>query len=467
MNNNLNKTEQEIRQEIISFSQEVENCAFLQKKESNIFNRVCQLLGLGDPVTNEDINAQVVKTTEYAKNILNSLSSEASTLDNSIIYDENSIFKIAITKLFYQIVPELEDTPFSVDKLPKEVENYLNPDLKILRDKKNNSIEDPPEDRLARRWERGSLAVRIKHGIIRNKGEGGSVLVRDINGKLVGVFKPELTNLSLIARIKNIFKSTFGQKSYLSSTVKEAEVEKAVFIISESLNFNLTPVSIEKELSDKKGFFQTYLSKEKNLKPNSQAQETDESIPTKENKSTTESEVQETDESIPRYEEAKKCSAVLNKDSYDEEEETTFQLFAIFDFLIGNLDRHEENWLLIMQNNKLISIKAIDNAHSLPIRQPDKDSLGARNQYKWKEYKIAKSKFTEKTIQFVNENLSEANIEKVISTVGEKVPKFLKDEMQELFLIRVACIRKLVNKDNSSETLANCNSMEEMTELID
>ena len=57
-------------------------------------------------------------------------------------------------------------------------------------------------------------------------------------------------------------------------------------------------------------------------------------------------------------------------DTFREDELERFQKFVIEDYIIGNLDRHRDNWLWQEDEGHLAGIIAIDNANAFLERNP-------------------------------------------------------------------------------------------------
>ena len=97
---------------------------------------------------------------------------------------------------------------------------------------------------------------------------------------------------------------------------------------------------------------------------------------------------------------------IFNKRTLEADELETLQKFALFDFLIGNLDRHGDNWFVeIDEEGTLVGIKAIDNANCFPERRhsPLFATWMLQHRYGWKHYPMAKELLTEEIKQQIQE----------------------------------------------------------------
>lgn len=350
-----------------------------------------------------------------------------------------SEFQYNMKTIFEEIIPQLPSSPFSKEdfKMPHVVEEFLSPKLKELRAKKQKAgPTDDDMQRLERKVAKGNLAVKLGHGFKDAKGTTGTLMITDINGKIIGVHKVDDKDVRFSVKVKNWFKAMgWGQLSHLSrGRFAQPRAERAADIISTLLHLNLTARSSETSIGNKRGVFQIFISKEK--EPSVPRQVHSAGSVMKER----------------RYQEAKKVLTAFNKKSEDftTAERGLFQRFAIFDYIIGNLDRHEENWLVITNDKgKVTHIKAIDNANSFPMSHPKKGSSAARNQYKWKELNIAKEHFTVQSQRLVDGLNAEEMLEKL-----EEMPIFLNKEMRDCFKLRIAALKALVKVGQTPQLLA-------------
>jgi hypothetical protein len=118
------------------------------------------------------------------------------------------------------------------------------------------------------------------------------------------------------------------------------------------------------------------------------------------------------------------------------------QKFWIFDFLIGNLDRHGDNWFIIYKkkSKEIASIKGIDQGAAFYWKHPE-NHVAKRNQYKWQHLPLAKEPFTEES-KILIEQILNAEPELIDACKffmdGEKsdeVVNTLKDRLNTLKLI--------------------------------
>lgn len=356
----------------------------------------------------------------------------------------NKPFYRHLSLLLFSLIPGLKRSPFSKqNKFPLIFQHLLSPELERLRlEKKNNPLlAATPEHILKRKIAKAQLALSLGHGSAANKGTTGTRLVLDINNKPIGVHKVDHRDIPVSLQIKNLFQSFFGQLSFLSKkSMARPQTEKMAYYFSRDLGFNLAPPSAN-ALLKYKGVLQLFVSHEK---------------------------TDGNPYSHPEYVEASAALDELNRNHFTDTELTIFQKFTLFDFLIGNLDRHEENWFVIFETQpdgtKLLThIKAIDNANAFPKKYPrpfhkkDPTPLDlylspGRNQYKWKNLQIAKFPFTGEVKNFVKTNLSKENIQLFLDKQKKDMPDFFDQNMIRLFLQRAEKMREMVLEDKKTET---------------
>jgi Phosphatidylinositol 3- and 4-kinase len=312
-------------------------------------------------------------------------------------------------------------------------QNFLSPELQKLRQEKKdptNALDQ--EHLLKRRIAKAELAAKVLgHCERKAKGTTGTTIIAtDIGGKPVYVYKCS-KSVSLANRVKNFFKMYFGgQMSYLTN--KEfVKAEVAAYLLDQGIGFHLAPAT--QTANQDGGIIQAFAR------------------------------TVVVDGNKYKYQEAK---TLIEKDAtlYTEDENTLFQKFIVFDYLIGNLDRHEENWLVALNDKKeIVSIKAIDNANSFPKKHPLKGALASRNRYLWKNRSIASNKFTVQLREFVRQNLTDEKIRSFLDETDKQLDHFLDEDMKEHFLKRVEVVRKLIEvAEPNPQSLAAISSYEEM-----
>lgn len=267
------------------------------------------------------------------------------------------------------------------------------------------------------------------------KGVTGTVLVQDIKGKVLGVFKPDNKFAPTTTKVSNQFKSFLGQLSLLSKKyLAQPKAETVSFKLDQIFGIHSVPSSKITKLGGAEGAFQLSLfTARKTYAAYNAASEKG------------------------NIKEAKEAKEVLNKDSYSEKELEHFQRFAIQDFLTGNLDAHDENWYVeTNKGGEITGIVGIDKANSFPETLPDEASLKTRNMYLWKEYSIANQPFTEGIKELVS-GMKETDLEKLF----EDNKDFFSIDMTFLTRMRFRALKEIVkSEDTNPATLGGLTSEE-------
>lgn len=143
------------------------------------------------------------------------------------------------------------------------------------------------------------------------------------------------------------------------------------------------------------------------------------------------------------------------------EEKIIFQKFIILDYLIGNLDRHEENWMLLLdKEGRIKKIGVIDNGNSFPERNPmGKDTNVLKNQYKWGEHPYSTYKFEQETVDFLQTITEEKLIDFLKSKKEElkghpHAETFFSDQMIQNSLERLRVMKEVVNTNSTPKALS-------------
>lgn len=268
------------------------------------------------------------------------------------------------------------------------------------------------------------------------KGATGTALVFDYRAdgskRLLGVFKPDAAYAPVSVRMGNMVRRLFGQHSLLSmKPYAQPTAENVSYKASQFFNFGGIPPSRLVTVNNVKGVFQ--LAAQTHVK----TQEGDETRSTK---------------SI-KLEEAgalmKPGNNILNdpKREFKPSEVEAFQRFILHDFLIGNLDAHEENWFIKLgPNDEITQIVGIDKANSFPVKNPGALGLGGANQYKWKNIPIANKPFTE-DMKALMRDITPEKVNQFLEQIENDNKGFLTPQMSNLFKQRANVMREVADME--------------------
>ena len=133
---------------------------------------------------------------------------------------------------------------------------------------------------------------------------------------------------------------------------------------------------------------------------------------------------------------------------------------ALFDVLIGNLDRHNKNFLIQKSDSGTITeVYPIDNANSFPVRafsDKSKDYAG-KKQYAWAKMAFAKHPFCKELKREIKSFLSEDRVELIISCINDnpKTQKVLTKDSAELIKKRAKVLNMFVEMDLNLSEIVN------------
>ena len=102
----------------------------------------------------------------------------------------------------------------------------------------------------------------------------------------------------------------------------------------------------------------------------------------------------------------------------NEIETRNFQMLALYDFLIGNLDRHLDNFFIKdgeIPNFEII--KFIDQGNSFPFAGPPPLSISGRNMYKWAHFSIAEKPFLPEVKNHMRHHLKIENFREAVRKI--------------------------------------------------
>lgn len=266
---------------------------------------------------------------------------------------------------------------------------------------------------------KASLSVRLGHGVsFAGNGVNGAQIIRDLEGSPVGVFKPapELKWYQIPEKLKGFF----GQSRLLNQqdSLGQQYSEVAAHRFDEAMGFKLTPAATMTKLNGKEGAFLAFLK---------------------------------------GYEELKECENKLEgRSSYEESEKKIWQTMCIYNFLVGNLDPHNQNIFVRMEESQLKEVRMIDHGNCFIEMNPGEwGSKG--NQGHWGTYKISKEAFTPEVIEFVRTNLTEDKLDQFVKQIGKERENFWTIHMDQNQRERLQLIREgiLQGKISSPKELSN------------
>ncbi|MBS4169220.1 hypothetical protein [Parachlamydia sp. AcF125] len=393
-----------------------------------------------DAKTNEEVNRRikkVVKDCISTIEIWQKENEERPLSDEELInvYSRKEIKRIRqfennMRKIFEKrLHPFLrQNTDLRLLLANKELQGFLNSRLKELRKNKDSIPEAEKESqKLTRQIEKAKLAAKLGLITAANKGKTGSYFVEWVSMqkgsegkpafKKIGVFKLSNKETSWIIRLKNTFKQLFfGQLFYLNTKkLAQSKSEAAAFEISQFLGFQVVPGARVVKLGKKTGTMQRFLD---------------------------------------GYQEARKVKYLFNdKANFTEQGWRQFQEMTLCDFLIGNFDRHDDNWLIkVNEEGKIHDIKAIDNAHSFPEKNIWLIKVAARNQYKWRRFPIAEYDYDPKLLSEIRYRLTPLKVEQLISSIDDNLPGFLSEKMIKLLKKRAKVLYFLSDPERKALT---------------
>jgi hypothetical protein len=307
----------------------------------------------------------------------------------------------------------------------------------ITKLKSNLDLGENPNSEIVK-----EVMFGLKMGVnpIKNKGAYGSLIYRNYKGESIAIFKNMLGSpLGFIYKIGDcvwkLLKLTCQR--YHLPFEKERNLgcglsEIASYYFSSILGFHLVPDTYMVKFEKKMGSLQEF---------------------------------------VTGYREAKNISIA---DSLNGAIILEFQAMCVLDYLIGNLDRHLENWLVKVDGtNQITSIKMIDNGNAF-IRNHLPDKLGKnpiKNQYAWKKLAPSKLKIQEDIKNRICQLNSDA-VEEILKRIKYDYPSYEKQinnffgVSKEALLERIRVLQKVAREDKSLSELAEFVSETQIKEYI-
>ncbi|NGX57421.1 MAG: hypothetical protein K940chlam3_00312 [Chlamydiae bacterium] len=373
---------------------------------------------------------------QYEKNALDlvrEISQKVSSGDQDL---NNQQLKDLVNKLFFKVVPSLESGKgkvaiYETIAQNKELQNFLDADLRKNRHDKlmQPHLVHDSDHRINRKIAKARFALKLGYGReAAGSGMSGSEFLRGVNGKRLGLFKVSTDRTSLWKRIHDGFLKyfIFNQPYYLKAGPKSGiQAEEAAYIVSSKAGFGkLVPPTRLATFDGVEGSFQLMAKKEIGEK------------------------IAEFDKIKDKFE---------SRDNYTNNEIEMFQKFAVYDYLINNLDRHHGNWMVeYTEKNgspELKRIHAIDHDRGFSLGNPSGYTLGGKSQYLWRTLKIARHEMTPETKKFIQQNLRKREIDKVVQEIEEKVTGFMSQEMKDRIYEKAEVLIKMAHTSGTLEEL--------------
>ncbi len=242
-------------------------------------------------------------------------------------------------------------------------------------------------------------------------GCNGAVLIKNLKGKAIGVFKaPPNRKWDVVGTIKGFF----GQNRLFNrrDPMNEPYSEVAMHYFSEIFGFNLSPAATTVEFKNETGAFLAFLG---------------------------------------GYQELADVKKELeSRDSFSKDELVKWQLAIVAIFASLNFDPHDGNIFVKTAFNakgeKIITdIKIIDGGNNFAEVLPGQwGSKGHRKEPG--DLKISKEKFTPEIIEFIQKNMTDEKYEQFLAKVKQDRPGFMSNEMSVLLRKTIQVLRNAVVK---------------------
>ncbi|NGX39751.1 MAG: hypothetical protein KR126chlam1_01084 [Chlamydiae bacterium] len=313
--------------------------------------------------------------------------------------------------------------------LSDRVQEQILPGLQNACARANPSDEEKMELALMRT----SLALRL--GITPKTNGGGmtgSVKYFDNKGEVIGLFKQANVKPRAIKGIKKLLRTLlfprqtqlyFPIRDQRQEAISQANAEIATSIGDRFLGIGLTPVTRAVQIGDMIGSFQLW-----------------------------------------RNHHVVDAEDFTWSDTPTPDELSKFQRMVIFDYLMGNLDRHSRNWLVYSKDNATLEdIVLVDNANAYPSDHPGekiKDLLIRRKMFAWKNHPWASKPFTRESLALIEKIHKGNTLDNTIAVInafihlnGIGAPLFLDAKKVDLMRSRAQVLRRVEEGGLTPSTL--------------
>ncbi len=333
-----------------------------------------------------------------------------------------------VSKIVFGILSKFTEKEFIRSSINEEVISKLYLNLGLDKSSNSKTVNDV------------MLALNMGMKPIKNKGAYGSLIYRNYQGQSIAVFK----NLKgspfglihkigdCISKLLNIswqkFHLPFENERNLGCGLSEI----AAYYFSVMLKFYLVPDTYMVNFEGNTGSLQEF---------------------------------------VTGFEEAR---SVLITDNPKEETILEFQKMCVLDYLIGNLDRNFENWLVKTdENSQIQSIKMIDNGNAF-VRHHLPDKLGInsfKNQYVWKTLALSNLEIKDDIKRLIR-RIDNQKIEHVVQRIKMDYPSY-RDQLDVFFesskaalLDRLKVLKRAIEEEKNLSELAEFRSETQIKEYI-
>lgn len=130
------------------------------------------------------------------------------------------------------------------------------------------------------------------------------------------------------------------------------------------------------------------------------------------------------------------------------------QKFWIFDYLIGNLDRHEQNWFLKQdaKTGDITGVMGIDQGASFYLRASD-SFLALRHQYQWAELEAAELPFTPEAREMISHVVAaQTDLHNAVRWTFSSLSQKDREAIQQCLQDRISVLEKILSQEASIPT---------------
>ena len=329
-------------------------------------------------------------------------------------YLENNSEKDKFKKYFFEGIRSLSQKDIrNILKHHPKLARLLSDRLDSLLDQQEIDPEllDSETHQLLIAEAKAQLNMNMGYQPIPAGGQNGAVFVMDAFAEegceKIAVFKPTNYFFDLFKWLK----SFFGQARLLNRNQAKFEQESEVIAkdLAYSLGFQVTPESKMSTLGNKEGALLLFLGSD--------------------------------------YKPAKQLiDKIKPPEQLSEFEVITLQKAFIFNFITGDLDAHDENWLIkyrLRGDNyiDILDVRFVDFGNAFPIDMPK--HLGFGNQFAWGNLPVSELPFHPETLAFIRQ-MKEENLESFMTSVNKD---FLLDSARKQLELRFKILKYYTGDD--------------------